>query len=356
VDALPDQALTELAKAENATLVVVGALGRRPRSQWLLGSVADRTAQTSGVPTLAVRDAKPFVDWLRGERHLRILVAVNASITSDAALRWVARLCQIAPCDVIVGQIAWPPEEHARLGFAGPISLTELDPDIQQVLRRELRSKAHRYLGDNFDIRVRQGFGIPAIHLLQLADDERVDLIVVGSHQRHGLSRLWHGSVSRTVLAQARMNVACVPVAAAASEHLPRPIVANVVAATDLSELGNRAVAHAYALVHDYGTVNLIHVADGHDKVETPDVLSELRKLVPQNADARGIETNVKILPGPDVAQAIYSEAERLGADLICIGTHGRSGLSKAILGSVAQGVLAKGDRPVLVIRAPRAE
>ena len=43
--------------------------------------------------------------------------------------------------------------------------------------------------------------------------------------------------------------------------------------------------------------------------------------------------------------------AERFGADLICMGSRGRSGLTKVLLGSVAQGVMAQSKRPVLVLR-----
>jgi nucleotide-binding universal stress UspA family protein len=48
---------------------------------------------------------------------------------------------------------------------------------------------------------------------------------------------------------------------------------------------------------------------------------------------------------------AIAREAERFGADLICIASHGRSGVSKALLGSVTQSVMAQTHRPILVAR-----
>jgi nucleotide-binding universal stress UspA family protein len=62
----------------------------------------------------------------------------------------------------------------------------------------------------------------------------------------------------------------------------------------------------------------------------------------------RGILTEVTVTEGYDVAKTIRQEAERFGALLVCIGSHGRSGLAKAILGSVAQNVMAQSQRPVL--------
>lgn len=56
---------------------------------------------------------------------------------------------------------------------------------------------------------------------------------------------------------------------------------------------------------------------------------------------------------GPDVASAILSEAQAWGADLIVVGTHGRRGVRRMLLGSVAEQVLRQSDRPVLLVRGP---
>ncbi|WP_269744534.1 universal stress protein [Stigmatella aurantiaca] len=53
------------------------------------------------------------------------------------------------------------------------------------------------------------------------------------------------------------------------------------------------------------------------------------------------------------MAGLIAQAAERHGADLICMGTHGRTGLARAVMGSVAQAVMARSDRPVLMVRNP---
>jgi nucleotide-binding universal stress UspA family protein len=64
-----------------------------------------------------------------------------------------------------------------------------------------------------------------------------------------------------------------------------------------------------------------------------------------------GIEAKAEILQGP-VVQGITDTAEREGADLIAIASHGRSGLSQCFYGSVAAGVLHRVDRPLLVVRS----
>jgi nucleotide-binding universal stress UspA family protein len=76
-----------------------------------------------------------------------------------------------------------------------------------------------------------------------------------------------------------------------------------------------------------------------------------LRAQVPADATVRGIQTEVSVIEESDVAKAIRQEAERFGAHLVCIGSHGRSGLAKAVLGSVAQSLMVQSPRPMLVVR-----
>nr|WP_053066827.1 universal stress protein [Archangium gephyra] len=76
-----------------------------------------------------------------------------------------------------------------------------------------------------------------------------------------------------------------------------------------------------------------------------------LRGLIPPEAAVRGISTRVEVVHGRKVSEAINQAAERLSCDVICLATHGRSGLSKALVGSVAQEVLQASTRPVLLVR-----
>ena len=67
------------------------------------------------------------------------------------------------------------------------------------------------------------------------------------------------------------------------------------------------------------------------------------------------VETQLRDLKGGRVADAIVAEAKDAGCDLIVIGTHGRRGLSRALLGSDAEGVLRASPVPVLLVRASDA-
>ena len=65
----------------------------------------------------------------------------------------------------------------------------------------------------------------------------------------------------------------------------------------------------------------------------------------------KGIKGRTSVGEGP-IVEAIISVAEREGADLIALASHGRTGLSQVFYGSVAAGVLHRVDRPLLLVRS----
>lgn len=64
-----------------------------------------------------------------------------------------------------------------------------------------------------------------------------------------------------------------------------------------------------------------------------------------------GIKVNTQLLEGQSISTEIVKASHALGADLIVIGSHGRTGIKKLLLGSVAQSVLAEATAPVLIVR-----
>jgi nucleotide-binding universal stress UspA family protein len=354
--------LVNAATDSNARLMVVGAIGHGVAQRLLVGSVAERVAETSSIPTLVVRPGSRLASWIRGEHPLKVLAGYDFSAASDAALRWLNEMQELGQCDTIVVHIDWPPAEAKRLGYHGPLALTVNPEEIQNFLERDLAERVAMLLPpEKVTITVEPGWGHPEGYLFEMAHREQVDLVIVGTHRRHGLGRLRFGSVSRTVLHHATATVAVVPPA----EEQRRPAIPRldrVIVATDFSDLGNKAVSYGCAVLRRGGTLKLIHVIEPagvpteaknkpRPAKRNPKLLAQLRSLVPADAPER-FDIQEEIIESADAAQAIAQEAERFRADAICIGSHGRSGLAKAFLGSVAQGVMAKSKRPVLIVRA----
>lgn len=358
----PAVSLVKAATDSGARLIVVSTLGQIAPSRWFVGSVAERTAENASVPTLVVRDPKPLVAWARGQRTLNVVVGYDFSTSGDAALRWTSFLREIGPCRVTVAHVAGSPETGARFGAGYNLAHRYYPSEVEKLLQRDLQEKCEEVLGKaRLRFRVAAGLGRPDPQLIQMAADEKADVLVVGTNQRHGLARL--GSVSRAVLHYAPINVACVPVAAAEPAELGSiPRFQRMLVATDLSKPGNRAIPSAYSALGRGGRVLILHVVKasgsgqaagtGHSG-RTDRLTSQLQALVPAEAESRGIKSQVEVVRDSHVATAICQAAERFDADVICIGSHGRSGWSKAILGSVTQDVMARSRRAVLVVPPP---
>jgi len=216
-----DEALPRAARLLAAQLVVVSGTGRGESDASRLGHVADRTAQVSPAPLLLVRDPRPFESWGAdpGGRALEVMVAYEPSETADAALRWAQdELARAGPCRTSAAHVYWPPEQHGRLKLAGPLHAAQVPPEIESALGGELRARMRRAVGREVPLQLEGSLGRTADHLVAMAHTAGSELLVVGTHQRSGLRRLWHGSVSYDVLRLAPMNVACVPAPAEAGE------------------------------------------------------------------------------------------------------------------------------------------
>jgi nucleotide-binding universal stress UspA family protein len=364
----PDELLLRVASEVSASLLVVGALGKRKRSQWQLGSHADRLAQRSHVPVLIVRNDGALAAWARDERPLRIMLGADLTASTEVAMHWINELARFGRCDVVAAHLYWPPEEYERLGLSGVRNYIEPVPVVTETLERDIRAHLARATRCTLaSVRIEPHLGRVGDRLAALAKEEQCDLIVVGSHDR-GATRVWEGSISRVALQQADVSVVCVPAPQQVSLH-DLPHLRSVLVATDFSPTGNAAVALAYASAERGATIHLVHVMpDPAHGTITPrdifpaartlcdkyrDVCDRLSHLIPAGAATRELKTELHVLESHHTAEAIAQAAERLSVDLICLGTHGRTGIAKAVLGSVAIDVIARSHRPTLLARKP---
>lgn len=366
------EALVEKAKPDFTRLVVVSSHSRTAPMRWLLGSVSERVAESAHVPTLIVRNSEPIEQWAAGEKPLQVMVACDLSAAADDALKFAKSLMQLGPCEVTVAYVDSPLEEHVRLGLKGSAPLTCNDPEVQLVIERDLRRKVEDILGrSQFHIVVEANLGRTDFAMAHLARSRGADLVITGTHQRHGTGRLWHMSFSRGLLHTCKTNVLCVPITVSGSCAGIHPIN-RVLVTTDLSTLGNSAIGRAFGLARPGGVVHLLHVMPPNElpnpliggklqkKLPTrkewlrlkKQVEAKLAELIPAEAAEQGIESEIEIVEDRETAKAIVQSAERYGADAICIATHGHTGLTGNLMGSVAQGVISRTTRPVHLVKA----
>ena len=141
----------------------------------------------------------------------------------------------------------------------------------------------------------------------------------------------------------------------------------NILVPVDGSETSFAAVAKAAELAKAFGskiTVVQVLTLDPYIAAEyitanqTNDLIERARASIvktleeaKQKFTEQGVEAETKLLEGQVIAREITNAAKDLNADLIVIGSHGRTGLKKLFLGSVAQSVLGEAHIPVLVVR-----
>jgi len=146
----------------------------------------------------------------------------------------------------------------------------------------------------------------------------------------------------------------------------------RILMATDFSEGSDRALAVAMRLAQALGaTIDLVHIYAAPDLsavsaipgvVPMPppdrDAMEEIRHQLEETA-ARVRSSGVQCLAFSSeggVSNEIVEQANRIAAELIVVGTHGRTGIRRVLLGSVAEDVLRKAHRPVLIVPPPRQE
>ena len=376
---LPEQVLLQTIEAHTPSLVVISSVSKTAFDRWSLGSVSEHVAMNAAMPTLVIRSATPFEAWARQERPLRLFVAADYGSASATAIQWAGNLRRFGPCEITLAHVERPDRAWERLGSQGELTYTKNPPPVQEALEHNLRERARDLLGDEaVRVCVEPIADRPDARLVEMAQEEEADVIVVGVRRRPRLREWWRPSVASGVLRHAAMSVVCVPAEAIAPEHRPVPELRRVLVATDFSRPGTRAVRYAHALPSPGGQVFLIHVTPpvavrelvaAEDKAileatrtrtEALERLRErLRALVPDAAHSphlpAGVRTEVHVIESHDPVAAIQAAAERFGADVICVGSHGRPGLTAALVGSVARDLMKESHRPVLIVPPPAA-
>jgi nucleotide-binding universal stress UspA family protein len=342
----PDQTLVSLAETQFASRIVIAARSTGG-SLLRLGTTAEKVIAISRVPVLLIRDPAPLLAYASGERSLRVLLGIDDSATCDLGIQWVQALRARGPVDVVLGGIYYPDDAAERYGLHGH-GMVDRDPEIEQLMGRDLE----RRFGDNAAgrgtvvARARRGLGRIGDHLVELAREENCDVIVIGTSQRTGLGRL--GSTSSVIVHDAPQSVVCVPPSTTIVTQSV-PVLRCALVATDLSPFANRAVPYAFTVTPNTGgEVHIAHVIKDDSDADVAELGRQLAALALRGASQT---VHPHVIRGDDAATAIAQLAARLGADVICVASHGRAGITRALVGSVADRLLRVTRVPVLVLR-----
>jgi nucleotide-binding universal stress UspA family protein len=277
-----------------------------------------------------------------------ILVATDLSPRSDRALDRAVRLAG----------------EGRRL-----VVLHVIDEDLPSALTHAQRTEAYHLLQQQID---RHPAGAPADlvvdvelgrtpeTILDKIEEHEAGLVVIGTHRHGGLMDWFRGTTAERLLRHAEAPVLMV-------KERPLEPYRRIVVAVDFSVYSRRAVALARQLVLD-GSLLLVHAfdlpfaaaAERQHMSATARARHEasLRRMIDEQLEAflRTFEPPLPPLrtvmregaPRPVIAEAV-AQAQ---ADLLVVGTHGRTGVARALLGSVAADLLREPPCDVLAVGA----
>jgi nucleotide-binding universal stress UspA family protein len=251
---------------------------------------------------------------------LRILVPVDGSPGSEAILPALLPLVRSRPSEITLLRVV---EE----------------PDLADAARAALHHSARGLLLDGIRAVSRLEWGRPADEIDYLARPIRHDLLAMATHGRAGLRRAFLGSTAEDVLRRARIPVLLNRPGGGVGDWT------KIVLALDGSPLAEDVLQDVEPLALALkATVHVLHVTAPN--VPEPDLASVFERLA-----ERGIPAiPARAVGAPAAGITRYLEESRAG--LLAMTTHGRSGLARALAGSVAEDVIRSSPVPVLVRRA----
>ena len=278
----------------------------------------------------------------------KLLVATDFSVAGKEAVATAVSLAKRSEGSLALISVAERPPVFP------PLLLDRRSDDPDEIWSREARRSMSALLKRlRRQVSATRGFvrvGTPWREIVTLAEELRVDAIVVGSRGGSTIQRLLLGSTAENVVRHASCPVLVV-------RNGPLKRIRTVLLPVDWDEGSKAAVRYAVDRAGKDVEILAIH-AIGFPRLIEPeftDVLSDdapssrkLRKFL-DRLGAKGIPATV-VLGEP--AEAIRDAAPDF--DLVLIATRGRKGAARAVLGSVAEKVVRRADGPVLVVPPTR--
>lgn len=287
-----------------------------------------------------------------------ILVPTDFSSSADSALAYAFQFADVYGADVHILHIAERP--MATVPDLPPEIVTMAQDKAMDAMAQLLRR--HGKTEKDVTITVKPERLVSSIPEMigTFAEENRCDLLVLGTHGRRGARRLLLGSVTEEVIRHARVPALTVregedPAPGERDRHILVPI--------DLSDSTDAAIRVATDVALKFNArIELLHVVDigfypYYGLLEDP--VAELEQKALDTA-GKALEKRAKVLRDAGIDVEIHRRkghvAERILAftaenelDLIVMASHGRSGVDRVLLGSVAERVLRAARVPVMV-------
>jgi len=285
----------------------------------------------------------------------RIVVPLDGSLTAEAILPQVRRVLYRNDSEIILVRAVVPPAvENSML-----IAEAELGAAREYVL-----GQADRLERSGVRVKHVVRIGSPVGVILDVVEEQKATMIALATHGESGLKRLLFGSVSEGVLRKSPVPVLLLRpfwsyelVPAGSPEQRP---IRNLLLPVDGSDLSLEALPGVIEFADLFETrVVLLRVLEekkgkAPSEGEKADAEKQLAAMA-KSLGKKGVETLCLVEKGEPV-ELILQAVRFHEIDLIAMTTHGRSGLSRVVTGSVTEEILRKATVPLLVTRNAGAQ
>jgi nucleotide-binding universal stress UspA family protein len=292
----------------------------------------------------------------------KVLVATDLSESADEAIRQGHLIADEASSRLIVCHVVHEMMRYSPLFPQRVQAETEAVIAIERQAANAVEQRVMAITGrapDAFEVNITMGTA--EAEILRVAEEIGATLIVTGSRGLTGITRLLLGNVAERIVRYAHCPVLVVRKHEQTNKTL---------APTDLSEHAAPAVALAAQIAKQRGgTLVVMHSLDilprpafgftvpfgGVPVIPPPEVVTQARngadEVLAGLLDRLGAQGERRVVEG-DAATSIIQTADQTGTDLVVVSTHGRTGLARVALGSVAEKVVRGAHCSVLVVRS----
>ena len=293
----------------------------------------------------------------------RIVVGVDGTEAADEAIALAARLAREHDGQLIICHAVDIVKALTAIAGSGAF----IDPastiaELKQAGELILAKAVERARGAGVEAQCRLIEGEPGQSILDLAHSAESSMIVIATHDRRELERIFIGSTTNGVLRGSTIPVLTVRAGLQWSAKAGR-CFEHILVGIDDSEPSDAALTAVLNFpAEDRRRVQLCGVAGSavviggrgyHDAVmdEMREQTEHVIDAAVAKARAHGVVAESHVVDG-DAKTALIAAASENHADLIVLGSHGRRGLRRLFIGSVAEGVVESATLPVLVVRS----
>ncbi len=277
-----------------------------------------------------------------------MLVAIDGSVTSMHALKESFKLAADEKSWITVVSVVPP--------YEGDLDMVGIG-NVQQAIRYPCENALAEAAGAAKSARVLVKTvceeGEPHERIIDLAEAENCDLIVMGRRGMRSAERVFVGSVTARVIGYSQRDVLVVPLNAEVGWK-------NILLATDGSRFSRIAGEKAVSFAQAYGgTLTAVSVVDvppefyGEAPQAVEDLIGKARgytEVAAAQAEAAGVAVHTVVREG-ESHRLIVALAHEMKASVIVMGSHGRTGLRRLLMGSVTEKVIAHAGCPIFVAR-----